>query len=976
MQRLSSSNVLLSGLGGLGVEIAKNLILGGLKSITLHDDLECTHSDLSSQFFLSEDNIGENRAKVSASKLADLNKCVLVCLHVGSILEEEFLKKFDVVVLANRTFEDQLKISRITHSNGIRLIIASVRGVFAQVFCDFGENFTVVDKNGEDPGEFMIAGITREKESVVACLDGTKHGLEDGDYVTFSDIQGMTELNGCQPVKVKIISVDAFSIGDTSMFSPYIKGGIATQVKIPITIKFKCLEDSFVNPSFVDSPGAERSNQLHLAFCGLHTFIEDKGHFPRPWSITDGMDLLSICEDIHRKSQYNFVIDSGLIKKFSHTSAGNVSPMNALIGGIVAQEVMKACSGKFYPIFQLLYFDAVECLPEKAPDDFQAVGSRYDSQIAIFGQRFQDKLCSMNLFVVGAGGIGCEILKNAVMMGVGVGDGSVLVTDNDLVHKSNLNRQVLYRPRHVKKAKSTTAAKAVKRINPSVKMYAHANKVGPETEHIYNDDFFHNIDVVANAVDNLESRIYVDSQCVYYKKPLIDSGKLGTKGNVQVVIPFLTESYSSSRDPLEKNVPLCTINTFPNAIEHAVQWAKKVFEFFFHKSVVSASHYLTSPREFEELLSEPGVQPVEIMNSVRRALVEERPKTFDDCVRWARNTWQELFYNQIRQLLAHFPPDEEVPEGQPFWSGPKRCPFPLVFDPTDPLHVDFIISAANIRAAVYGLQQNYDREHVVSLTESISVPPFAPRMMTIELIDKLTDAHEATSQVTFKRTTNRLPDRNSLSWMKLTPLNLDVDNDSNSHLNFILAASNLRALNYQIRPIERLTAKMLAGKIIPAIATTCSVVAGLACLELFKIAGDDKRVHLYKNSFFNLAIPLFVFSEPVLPKTQKYLARDWNIWDCFEMTGEKTLREFLNYFHKRHSLIITMLTYRVCVLYSRFTNSDALKGRFTLTMTQLTEEVSKTKLNPNTKSLAFELCCVDFEGNDVEVPYVKYILPK
>lgn len=59
MRRMASSNVLISGLGGLGVEIAKNVILGGVKSVTLHDDALCQISDLGSQFYLTEADVGE-----------------------------------------------------------------------------------------------------------------------------------------------------------------------------------------------------------------------------------------------------------------------------------------------------------------------------------------------------------------------------------------------------------------------------------------------------------------------------------------------------------------------------------------------------------------------------------------------------------------------------------------------------------------------------------------------------------------------------------------------------------------------------------------------------------------------------------------------------------------------------------------------------------------------------------------------------
>ena len=63
----------------------------------------------------------------------------------------------------------------------------------------------------------------------------------------------------------------------------------------------------------------------------------------------------------------------------------------------------------------------------------------------------------------------------------------------------------------------------------------------------------------------------MDQRCVLYEKPLLESGTLGTKGNTQVVIPHLTESYASSQDPPEKQTPSCTVKNFPNAIAHTIE---------------------------------------------------------------------------------------------------------------------------------------------------------------------------------------------------------------------------------------------------------------------------------------------------------------------------------------------------------------------------------------------------------------------
>jgi ubiquitin-activating enzyme E1 len=81
MKKLTSSSVLISGFGGLGVEIAENIILAGIKNVILHDTRLATIDDLATQFYLNEKDIGRNRAEALKSKLASLNDCVTVSLN-------------------------------------------------------------------------------------------------------------------------------------------------------------------------------------------------------------------------------------------------------------------------------------------------------------------------------------------------------------------------------------------------------------------------------------------------------------------------------------------------------------------------------------------------------------------------------------------------------------------------------------------------------------------------------------------------------------------------------------------------------------------------------------------------------------------------------------------------------------------------------------------------------------------------------
>lgn len=977
MRRMASSDVLISGLGGLGVEIAKNVILGGVKSVTLHDSSATTLSDLSSQFYLSEKDVGKNRAEVSHAHLSQLNPYVSTKSYTGE-LNKEFIEKFRVVVLTNSSQEEQLAISEITHANNIALIIADTRGLFAQVFCDFGKNFVVVDTTGENPVSVIIAGVTKEAESVVTCLDETRHGFEDGDFVTFSEVQGMTQLNGIEPRPVKVLGPYTFSIGDTSTFDEYVRGGIATQVKQPKTLEFLPLAEALKQPEFLitDFAKFESPAQLHLAFFTLSKFVKSYGQLPKPWSVADADKFVALAEEIKLNDTEP---DEKLLKLFAKTCAGNCSPINAVIGGVVGQEVMKACSGKFHPIFQWLYFDAIECIDEDVPEsDAAPNGSRYDGQIAIFGKKFQERLGKLKYFVVGAGAIGCELLKNFAMMGIGAAEGGqIFVTDMDLIEKSNLNRQFLFRPCDVQQPKSATAAKAIKAMNPYVNVTSHENRVGPETEKVYDDIFFENLDGVANALDNVEARIYMDRRCVFSRKPLLESGTLGTKGNSQVVVPNLTESYSSSQDPPEKSIPICTLKNFPNAIEHTLQWARDNFEGIFKQSAENAAEYLENPNFVERVLKLPGAQPLEIMENVKHALIDERPLNFEDCVAWARNHWQEHYNNQIRQLLFNFPPDQVTSSGQPFWSGPKRCPKPLEFDVTNPLHLQYIYTGANLKAELYGIPQVRNLETVAQLVKQVVVPEFTPKSgVSIAVTDaQVQNANVDLDQDSLGQIKSDLVSAKNLQGLRVTPLEFEKDDDTNLHMDFIVAASNLRAANYGINPADRHTSKLIAGKIIPAIATTTSVVAGLVCLELIKLAKGFTQIEKYKNGFVNLALPFFGFSEPIAAPKLKYYDVEWTLWDRFELSQENmTLKQFLDYFQNEHKLEITMLSQGVCMLYSYFMPPAKREERLNLPLVEVVRRVSKRKIEPHVRALVFELCCQDESGEDVEVPFVKYNL--
>ncbi|KAM7222764.1 hypothetical protein V8F06_001951 [Rhypophila decipiens] len=987
MKRMGASNVLIVGLKGLGVEIAKNIALAGVKSLTLYDPEPVAIADLSSQFFLRPDDVGNPRDQVTAPRVAELNAYTPVNIHNSASIGENLSQfdKYEVVVLTNTPLDLQLAIGDYCHKKGIFVVSAETYGLFGSIFCDFGENFAVIDSTGENPVSGIVAGI--DEEGLVSALDETRHGLEDGDYVTFSEIEGMEGLNGCEPRKVTVKGPYTFSIGDVSGLGQYKKNGLYQQVKMPKFLNFKTISEAIKEPEFLVSDWAkfDRPQQLHIGFQALHAFAKAQGRLPRPMNEDDALVVINSAKEFAKAEGIEGEFDEKILKELSFQATGDLSPMAAFFGGLTAQEVLKAVSGKFHPIKQYMYFDSLESLPTKSARSEELckpLGTRYDGQIAVFGKEFQDKIANVKQFLVGAGAIGCEMLKNWAMIGLGTGpEGKITVTDMDSIEKSNLNRQFLFRPKDVGQMKSDCAAHAVQAMNPDLKghIVTLKERVSPETEHVFNEDFWKSLDGVTNALDNVEARAYVDRRCIFFHLPLLESGTLGTKGNTQVVLPRITESYSSSQDPPEQSFPMCTLRSFPNRIEHTIAWARELFETSFVKSAETANLYLTQPNYLQSTLKQGGNEKA-TLETLLNYLKDERPLTFEDCVQWARNLFEKEYANKIQQLLHNFPKDSVSSTGTPFWSGPKRAPDPLKFDPENRTHFSFLEAATNLHAFNYNINvKGKGKTDYLQALDSMIIPDFSPDSnVKIQADDKDPDPNAASSSfddtAELERLTAALPDPKSLAGFKLTPVEFEKDDDTNYHIDFITAASNLRAENYKIEQADRHKTKFIAGKIIPAIATTTALVTGLVVLELYKIIDGKDDIEQYKNGFVNLALPFFGFSEPIASPKVEYTGPNGKvtldkIWDRFEMS-DITLRELIDDFEKR-GLTISMLSSGVSLLYAAFFPAAKRKDKYGMKLSQLVETVSKKPIPDHQKEVIFEVVTEDAAGEDVEVPYLK-----
>lgn len=275
-----------------------------------------------------------------------------------------------------------------------------------------------------------------------------------------------------------------------------------------------------------------------------------------------------------------------------------------------------------------------------------------------------------------------------------------------IIHKATfLPDSFRFREKHIGQPKSIVAATEILKVNPKLHIQALQMKVNEESECLFSDEFWKDCDVVVTALDNVQARQYVDQQCINHKLFMIDSGTLGMKANsqvsfiinsmkiyhkkaklMQVIIPYITETYSSSSDPQEEAIPLCTLKSFPYQVsfysisfalsnillsqpEHCVAWAKNLFHQLYFQDISNLETYVHKKRESTNVLQEwmEHISP-EDMDSLNTSL-SYMPVTVESSVAWSMKCFHQYFYENIQKLINQHPRNQTDEEGQLFWTG-------------------------------------------------------------------------------------------------------------------------------------------------------------------------------------------------------------------------------------------------------------------------------------------------------------------
>lgn len=383
------------------------------------------------------------------------------------------------------------------------------------------------------------------------------------------------------------------------------------------------------------------------------------------------------------------------------------------------------------------------------------------------------------VLLVGAGGIGCELLKNLLLTGFG----EIHIVDLDTIDLSNLNRQFLFRHEHIKKSKALVAKEVAGKFRPDSKLEAyHANIKDSQ----FNVDWFATFAVVFNALDNLDARRHVNRMCLAANVPLVESGTTGFNGQVQVIKKSRSECYDCTSKEVPKSFPVCTIRSTPSQPIHCIVWAKS----YLLPELFGLSETDANEDGFDHSEDAENAEEIENLRREAQALkaIRESIGTED----FAQRVFDKVFKDDIERLRGM----------EDMWK--MRKP---------PTALDY--ETLQEKAATVETKISQNDQRTWTLEENFAVFKDSLKRLSTRLKElQANNSGDTDAIITF-------------------------DKDDVDTLDFVASSSNLRSAIFNIDSKSKFDIKQMAGNIIPAIATTNAMTAGLCVLQAFKVLRND-----------------------------------------------------------------------------------------------------------------------------------------
>ena len=1029
-RKLMCSKILIYGMRGLGVEVAKNIILKGPEKVAIFDPEIATIRDMNSNFYLDEKDIYNKRRDIAVlKKLQLLNENVSVDFINKSKIDDiyEFIPNYNIIIITELVPNNiSIKIDRICRENKIYFIYGVICGLTSFLFNDFGNNHIIIEESDVELNKFKIKNISKNNGKVEIFLPDNDIGLFNGCFVKFRDIQGMKELNyENEKIFRKIKCIDneknAFYVEDISNYSDYESGGIVEEVNIPILINHQSLEKRLEEPIDlvkkkemkvftlinrcqifnVDDISKRPENELiFLSFKSILEFVEENKRLPKLNSTEDAEIIVQKTKKLFEKEKKENNLRYKELKEFDEKIPINISLyascqipcMTSFLGGVIAQEIIKT-TGKYIPINQWQIFNFLEYLPnEELRNRDENIGiNRYTEQNAIFGEKIINELQNQKILLAGAGAVGCEMLKNLALFGIGSKKDIpyITVVDFDKVELSNLNRQFLFLKNSIGKFKVEAAASSVQNMNKEVKILPIPEKFCKENENLFNNKFFNEKDIILISIDTNSGKEYLDRKSVLLEKPMILGAILGPQAKSETYVPFKTASYGDlslkiNSNHTEKITPSCTIRYFPKRIEDCIEWARNYFNDLFIEPVIKLKKLIKENNYFESMKN--GSDEKNNILTIVKFLKLINKNNIEGILESSLKIFLENYTLWEKKVLKQYPLDKKNEDGSDFWDSNKIKPSKIEFNFEDNLCKLFAINYTKILCDI--LEIEYQSDEMILKLKKMSEKNSLDKY--IEEIENEEDIYEKDNGNIllnkFEELYNNLMKdehlKNKITNFKI--IEFQKDNDELGHVDLIFTLTNLKANVYKLPNCDKIKTFKYVGKITPSTITSTSTIVGFNMLQLIGlIINKFEKKDIIHNYIIDLSTNSFTLTSKydiiyrkkddidcVSKKKFLPIPKEFCAWDKYEIEGPKTIRQIMENFNVKYKVEIDSVdSYDLDEIYNKIIikKNDPLKD---LLIKQ--KEKEDEKLDEYLENIYFDELCIEKAQFEEKYIYFKF----
>lgn len=1061
MKKLSSMNFLIIGLRGLGIEILKNLLLEGPSKVDIYDPNLIKINDLNSNYFVIEEDINKVRDETIIERIKDLNpnvesKVLRININLEDINYENELEfiisnisNYNMVILTEFVKKNTIiKINNECRKLKRGFIYTCALGLGGFLFNDFGKEHIISSPYGKDDNFYPIKNIKKGEKTII-YLENSLEGfpnIEENGYIKLRDIKGMTELNNDNIYKTKIISISEYEIDiNSSNFNDYTYGGFLQVISLPKKMEFKSFVEDLINPmdnkerEFINIPYIGRSDIVHSIIYSLYenekqidksvkkrSYIIDEQLLPELDNQNDSKILTESAKSFFnnsKKKNYNWIHIEDIYDEFSKKKEfdekmsnnlclylkAELPPITSFLGGIVAQEALKL-TGKFTPFNQWFEFEfnylTRDFHKKTNKEKKNTQNNRYIEQIKVFGDDVQNKLSSLNIFLVGAGAVGCEYLKNFAMMGISSKDGTLTITDFDKIELSNLNRQFLFRENNIGLFKSEVAKYYVQKMNKFLNINSFTNLVAQETEDVFSDNFWDNQDIIFNAVDNVKARLYLNEKVSIHQKYHVDAGTLGVNSSSCYFLKNVSSTYKEQNENKKEEEDndsnresgMCTIHSFPTSIRHCIEWARNEYEYIFKDFIHELNQIINGNVIFLYKLLLKKLFPfykklyLKEINDMCDILFS---KSYIKAIQYSYIHFKNKYNFEIYNYLKEHPENSKDKEGNYFYTGSKHTPIIIDFNKNndiDNLIICYVKSYANLIFDNLGLSKT-EKENTINDYEikNICIKTEVPNYEGVNI-------KSIVSNINFdkeycqnfiddlqKKFISHFPMK-TFEEMQLNEIFFMKDNINNSQYDFIYACSNLRAINFQIPQSDYIKVKTISSKIVPSIVTSNAVITGLASMQIYLLAklmiekeknnnilDSEEALKYFRNYYINLGLNGYTYTnipKKILHNKNNDIPKDWTFWDSIIINGPLKISEFINEIEIKYKIIVMSIHSGKSLIFDINDSKEMADYK----VEELFQKITGIIIKPNRKYLTFHLSVKSLDDKEINMPRIKYCL--